>query len=140
MFRIRFLPRTEELSEHCHAHSHNLADICFAEDILKSGHAVWVSPDGGGLVYAAFDDSEVLTDYTYLPNIHYYTVYVLCLNLIYPEVEEVQFEVYDSGGGDGRDGLYPGVSSMRYPKERRETDLKYRVFVEVNHSTLYCTP
>ena len=34
------------------------------------------------------------------------------------KVEEVQFEVYDSGGGDGRDGLYPGVSSMRYPKER----------------------
>ena len=43
-------------------------------------------------------------------------------------MEEVQFEVYDSGGGDGRDGPYPGVSSMRYPKERRrETDLYYRV-------------
>ena len=74
---------------------------------------MWAAPDGAGIVYATFDDSEV---------------------------EEVQFEVYDSGGGDGRDGLYPGVSSMRYPKERRETDLKYRVFVEVNHSTLYCTP
>ena len=58
----------------------------FAEDILKSGHAVWVAPDGAGIVYATFNDSEV---------------------------EEVQFEVYGQGEGDD---AYPGVSSIRYPK------------------------
>ena len=43
------------------------------EDILKSGHAVWVAPDGAGIVYATFNDSEV---------------------------EEVQFEVYSQEGSD----------------------------------------
>ena len=49
---------------------------------------MWVAPDGAGIVYATFNDSEV---------------------------EEVQFEVY--GQGEGADA-YPGVSSMRYPKVR----------------------
>ena len=49
---------------------------------------MWAAPDGAGIVYAAFDDSEV---------------------------EEVQFEVYGRGEGDD---AYPGVSSMRYPKVR----------------------
>lgn len=68
----------------------------FSEDILKSGHAVWISPDGGGLVFATFDDSKV---------------------------EEVQFELYGDGDGDGNPGSssgesdpYPKVSTMRYPK------------------------
>ena len=50
---------------------------------------MWAAPDGAGIVYAAFDDSEV---------------------------EEVQFEVYGRRG-EG-DDAYPGVSSMRYPKVR----------------------
>ena len=67
--------------------------FALAEDILKSGHAVWVAPDGAGIVYATFDDSKV---------------------------EEVQFEVY--GQEEGSDDPYPGLSSMRYPKvsEMRE--------------------
>ena len=66
-----------------------VSNVALAEDILKSGHAVWVAPDGAGIVYATFNDSEV---------------------------EEVQFEVY--GQGEGADA-YPGVSSMRYPKVRK---------------------
>ena len=45
-----------------------------------------MAPDGAGIVYATFNDSEV---------------------------EEVQFEVYGQGEGDD---AYPGVSSIRYPK------------------------
>ncbi len=70
----------------------NATDISLhaAEDILKSGHAVWPAPDGSGLIYATFDDSKV---------------------------EEAAFEVHEdvSGGGGG---LYPKLEKIRYPKVR----------------------
>ena len=63
-----------------------VSNVALAEDILKSGHAVWVAPDGAGIVYATFNDSEV---------------------------EEVQFEVYSQEGSDPYPGVssmrYPKV-------------------------------
>lgn len=84
-----FVPRREEhrqIDRYC---------LISPEEVLGSGSAVWLSPEGNRLAFARFDDTEV-DNYTY-------------------------FEYGEPGTLDSQ---YPEVITLKYPKVIRATALR----------------
>ena len=66
----------------CHfkrAHNHS------AEEVLSDSHAVWWSGDGGKLLYASFNDTQV-KDYSFPIYGPFQDVYTTFDNIPYPKV------------------------------------------------------